>query len=60
MTSRIHTDMIPLRITPEVGEYLNRLTISGGYKSRTELVRSMIDDIKKDDEAAHGETKTNL
>lgn len=51
---RSYPEQFVVRLTPEVGSYLDRLMVEGGYNSRAQLLRLIIEELKRDDESEHG------
>lgn len=54
MAARKYPVLIALRVTPAVASYIDRLVSEGKHKGRAHLLRSMINELKRDDEMAHG------
>lgn len=46
----LHT--VPVRLTNEDVEYLDDMMVEGGFRSRAELIRSLVRAIVEDDKAA--------
>ncbi len=49
------SEMVVVRVTLSIRAYLDALMREGKYRSRAELVRSMLQCIADDDRRAHGE-----
>lgn len=52
--TRNYEDVVVVRITDDVSRYLERLMDEGGFPNRAALVRSLLVEIMRDDEHAHG------
>lgn len=51
----LHTQHVPLRLTPAQEAALDRMRQEGGYRSKAELARSIILEVLRDDAREHAE-----